>query len=117
MPIELQTALISAVVALVTALIGGYLTWNQIQRERRKWLVDLKTAYSLELYKTRLSSYPIVFQIIEKLSHHTSDSITQEKAKLIAHELNEWLYSTGGMREETSTLGAIRGLRDCSFKW
>jgi hypothetical protein len=31
MPIELQTALISAVVALITALFGGYLTWNQIQ--------------------------------------------------------------------------------------
>jgi hypothetical protein len=117
MPIELQTALISAVVALVTALFGGYLTWNQIQRERRKWLVDLKTAYSLELYKTRLTSYPRVFEIIEKLSHHTSDPITQEKAKLIAHELNEWFYSAGGMCAETSTRGAIRGLRDCCFKW
>jgi hypothetical protein len=117
MPIELQTALISAVVALITALFGGYLTWNQIKRERRKWLIDLKTAYSLELYKTRLASYPRVFEIIEKLSLLTSDPLTQEKAKLIARELNEWFYSAGGMCAETSTRGAIRGLRDCCFRW
>jgi hypothetical protein len=117
MPIELQTALISAVVALITALFGGYLTWNQIQRERRKWLVDLKTAYSLELYKTRLASYPRVFEIIEKLSQHRAEPVTQEKAKLIAQELSEWFYSTGGMCADSSTRGAIRGLRDSCFYW
>ena len=117
MPIELQTALISAIVALITALFGGYLTWNQIQRERKKWLIDLKTAYSLELYKMRLASYPKVFEIIEKLSRHASEPVTQEKAKEAAQELNEWFYSAGGMCAETSTRGAIRGLRDCCFKW
>jgi hypothetical protein len=117
MPIELQTALISAGVALITALFGGYLTWSQIQRERKKWLIDFKTASSLELYKVRLTSYPRVFEILEKLSRHTSEPVTQEKAEQAAHELNEWFYSSGGMCAETSTRGAIRGLRDCCFKW
>lgn len=117
MPIELQTALISAAVALITALFGGYVAWSQIQRERKKWLIDFKTAYSLELYKARLTSYPRVFEILEKLSNHTSEPVTQEKAEQIAQELNEWFYSAGGMCAETSTRGAIRGLRDCCFKW
>lgn len=63
MPLEIQTALISAAVAIITVAIGGFLTWNQIQRERRRWLTDLKTAYSMELHKTRLDSYPRVYEI------------------------------------------------------
>jgi hypothetical protein len=43
---------------------GGYFTWSQIQRERKKWLIDLKAAYEMERYKTRLASYPKVFEII-----------------------------------------------------
>lgn len=34
MPLELQTALISALIALVTAGVSGYFTWNQVQREK-----------------------------------------------------------------------------------
>ena len=117
MTVELQTALISAVVALITALLGGTLTWSQIQRERKRWLIDFKTSHSLELYKVRLTSYPRVFEILEQLSHHRSEPVTQEKAKQIAQELNEWFYSAGGMCADSSTRGAIRGLRDCCFKW
>ena len=65
MPLEIQTALISAAVAIITVAIGGFLTWNQIQRERRRWLTDLKTAYSMELHKTRLDSYPRVYEILK----------------------------------------------------
>ncbi len=97
--------------------MGGMHGFGQIQRERKKWLIDFKTAYSLELYKARLTSYPRVFEILEKLSHRTSDPVTQEKAEQVAQELNEWFYSVGGMCAETSTRGAIRGLRDCCFKW
>ncbi len=117
MTVELQTALISAVVALITALLGGFLTWSQIQRERKRWLIDFKTTHALELYKARLTSYPRVFEILERLSHHTSEPVTQEKAKQIAQELNEWFYSTGGMCAEASTRGAVRGLHDYCFKW
>src|SRR5712692_7982284 len=83
MPLEIQTALISAAVAIITVAIGGFLTWNQIQRERRRWLTDLKTAYSMELHKTRLDSYPRVYEIFKKLSTFAdrTDPVTPEKAK------------------------------------
>ena len=47
MPTELINALIAAGVVLLTASITGVITWSQIQRERKKWLIDLKTAYSV----------------------------------------------------------------------
>jgi hypothetical protein len=117
MPLELQTAFISATVAIITAAFAGYLTWNQIQRERQRWLIDLKAGYSLELYKLRLTSYPKVFEILIEISHHEHTLITPEIAKQVAHKLNEWYYSTGGACAESSTRGAIRGLRDSCTKW
>ena len=52
MPTELINALIAAGVVLLTASITGVITWSQIQRERKKWLIDLKTAYSVLIRMT-----------------------------------------------------------------
>ena len=117
MPLELQTALISALVALVTAAIGGYVTWNQIQREKTRWLIDLKTSYSVELYKTRLASYPQICQLLGKLSKHAPDPLTQATAKQIGQGIHEWLYSPGGLCAESSTRGALKGLRHYCLEW
>lgn len=119
MPLEIQTALISAAVAIITVAIGGFLTWNQIQRERKRWLTDLKTAYSIELHKTRLASYPQVYEIIKKISTFAdqTDPVTPEKAKQIAQELNDWFYSVGGMCAEATTRGALLGLREACAEW
>lgn len=117
MPFELQAALISAFVALVTATIGGYFTWYQIQRERTKWLIDLKTSYSAELYKTRLISYPQIYQSLGQLSRYAPDPLTPEKAQQVGREIQAWLYSTGGLCADASTRGALNGLRHYCLGW
>lgn len=55
---QVATALISGVVALLVAGASALLTLAQIRREHRKWLTDLKAAWSIELYKTRMATYP-----------------------------------------------------------
>jgi hypothetical protein len=117
MPLELQTALISALVALVTVGVGGYFTWSQIQREKNKWLIKLKTSYSVELYKTRLKSYPAMFELLGQLSMHAPDPLTPEKAQQIGQAIHTWLYSPGGLCAETSTRGALKELRNCCSEW
>ena len=117
MSLEIETALISALVALITTAIGGFLTWYQIQRERRKWLIDLTTSYALELYKKRLENYPKMHLILANLSKHAPDPLTPEKAKQIARQITEWLYSEGGLCAESSTRGALKGLRHACETW
>jgi hypothetical protein len=116
MSIELQTALISAGVATLTAFIAGYISWVQLRRERNKWLVDLKSTYSLELYKSRLVVYPEAFEIIGKLSSFHG-SVTTQTAGEVASKLNDWLYSLGGVCAGTPTRGAILGLRESCREW
>jgi hypothetical protein len=116
-PLEIQTALISAIVALCTAIIGGYLTWSQIRRERKKWLADLKTSYAMELYKTRLASYPEVYRIISKLSSRATDPLTPSRAQQIAHEINDWFYSVGGLCADVNTRAALIELRETCLSW
>lgn len=117
MPPEIQTALISAAVAFFTASISGYFTWSQIRRERSKWLIDLKSSYSIELYKTRLENYPKVYTILAKLSHYASEPVTPDKAKQIGRELNDWFYSVGGLCADVNTRAALLGLRDACLSW
>lgn len=114
---ELQTALIAAGVALITAAVSSLITWSQIQREKTKWLTDLKTSYSIELYKTRLKSYPRIFEILGKLSKHAPEPLTPENANCIAQEIHEWLYSPGGLCADASTRGALKELRVICATW
>jgi hypothetical protein len=115
MPIELEAALIAALVALITAGVSSLLSWMQLRRERDKWLVEFKSTYSLELYKARLSSYAEVFKTIGKLSNYNRPTFSS--AKEVANELNNWLYSNGGLCAGNNTRGAILGLRESCERW
>lgn len=117
MPTDIVTALVAAFVALITAGITSIITWIQVQRERTKWLTDLKSAYSVELYKARLAEYPKIMQVIGKLSSRAADALTPERAQAVALELNDWFYSTGGLIAEASTRGALVALRDRCLRW
>jgi hypothetical protein len=120
MPPELATAAIAAGVALIVGALSALLTWTQIQRERHKWLTELKVAYALELYRTRLSSYPDVFVVLKKLSHggqHVDSPVAPGTARQVGDELNDWIYSVGGMCADKVTRGALILLREACFQW
>jgi hypothetical protein len=75
MSTQIISALISSVVALAVASAGGILTWIQVRRERIKWLVDLKAAYTLKLYEAPLDSYPDLLRIMSRVSTRSIDSV------------------------------------------
>lgn len=114
---EVGAAFISGIVAIVIAATTGFLTWSQVRRERRKWLVDAKVAIALELYKTRISSYPPLLEAIEPLSTRNLDQMTPDAARDVATKLNRWLYSTGGACADAKVRGALLGLRHCCDRW
>ncbi len=90
---------------------------EKFRYEQQRWITELKTTYETEIFKTRLESYPRVFEIIGQLSHKAREPLTPEAAGEIAHQLNDWFYSTGGMCAETSTRGAIMLLRRACLDW
>lgn len=114
MELQLQTAAIAAVVALATATTASIVTWHV---ERRKWLTALKTSLQVELHKERLRTYPAVFTILSRLSHATEPRVTRSSAGDVAKELNDWMYSAGGLTAEASTRGAVLGLRHSLREW
>jgi hypothetical protein len=114
---QVGTALISGFVALMVAGGSALLTLTQIRGEHRKWLADLKAAWSLELYKVRLATYPEVHQALTPLSHVSMEALTPEIAGAVAFKLNEWIYSAGGLCADSTTRGAVLKLRECCFGW
>lgn len=97
--------------------VSALLTLSQVRRERRKWLTDLKVAWSLELHTTRITTYPDALRALAPLSHGNTAPVTPEVCGTVARELNEWLYSAGGLCADATTRGAILGLRECCRKW
>lgn len=114
---EILSALVSAIVALITASLTGYFTWLQIRRDRAKWVIELKASYNLELYKVRLASYPEIFEVIGELSNRAPEPLTPDKAKRIAQKVNAWLYSGGGLCASKETRGALLGIRETCLGW
>src|SRR5512143_1435410 len=117
MPIELQTALIAAGVALITALITAYFAWRQLQRERARWLYDIKTTLSVELHRKRMDEYANLSKILMALSTTTKKQLTITKAHQIADEINEWMYGAGGLLAAAQTRNAGWALRDRLLRW
>ena len=139
MPIELETTIITVIVAFIVGLLTAAVSYiigsrqlkqndekthrelelelNRFREEQKQWITNLQAAYELEKYKARIASYPDMFKIIGKLSHKARIPATAEKAKDIAEELNDWLYSAGGMCAEPSTRGALLKLRDACLSW
>jgi hypothetical protein len=72
---------------------------------------------SLELLKARLGAYPAAFRAIAPLSHGARNPVTSETARAVAEEINEWLYSAGGMSASATTRKAILGLRHECRRW
>ncbi len=114
---ELQAGIIAAVVALVTAGATGYLTWQQIQRERSKWLYDIKTTLSVELYRKRMAEYAELSKLLLSLSTTQPKKLTVAGAHEIADEINEWMYGAGGMVASARTRNAGWALRDRLLRW
>lgn len=61
---QVFSATISGAVALLVAGVGAFLTLAQSRRERRKLLIDIKADWALELYKTRMATYPEVHRAL-----------------------------------------------------
>lgn len=114
---ELQTALIAAIVALVTASITGFLAWQQLRRERAKWLFDLKASISLELYKARMTEYTALMKLMSKLSRKGKTVLTPKMAHELAQEINEWMYNAGGLIASARTRNAGWAIRDILINW
>jgi hypothetical protein len=111
---QIVTALISGLVAL---LVGGGSALLTIRRERERWLTDLKAAWSLELYKSRLATYPEAQAALAPLSNASAEPVTPQIAQAVGQKLNQWLYSAGGLCADPTTRGALLGLRECCRKW
>lgn len=139
MPIELETTILTVIVALVVGLLTAAVSYligsrqlrqndektrrelelelNRLREEQKHWITDLQAAYELEKYKARLVSYPEVFAVLGRLSHKATVPATSETAGAVAEAVNAWLYSAGGMCAEPSTRGALLKLRDACFAW
>src|SRR5690242_3800611 len=117
MPEQLQTALISALVAVLTAASAGFFTWKQIQREREKWLTELKTTWQTEVFKERLKSYPQLYAILAQLSARATTPLTPEQAAHIGQQINTWYYSIGGLCADVDTRAAVHELREACLAW
>jgi hypothetical protein len=103
------TALISLFVASLSGFISSYIT---ISVERRKLKIDLKRAYSIELFKKRLEAYPPIWAMLGGLSAQAIEPLNPAKAAEIAHQLNDWLYSVGGLCADMEARRAVLDVRN-----
>ena len=114
---ELQSALIAGSVALITALITGIVTLQQMRREQARWLYDIKTTMSLELHKSRMDEYAGLSKILIGLSTASREKLTLARAHKIADSINEWMYGRGGLLASARTRNAGWALRDRLLRW
>lgn len=114
---ELQSGIIAAVVALITAGATASLTWQQMRRERARWLYDIKTTFSVELYRARMADYAELSKILMELSTTRREKLTVAAAHQIAASINEWMYGSGGLLASARTRKAGWALRDRLLRW
>ena len=117
MSTELQTALIAAGVALITALVPAIISLQQVRRERARWLYDIKTTVSVELHRKRMEEYAGLSKILMGLSTTSQKQLTIARAHQIAGEINEWMYGAGGLIASSKTRNAGWALRDRLLRW
>jgi hypothetical protein len=111
------TSVTAALVAFVVAAGVGAVVLAQVRRDGRQSQVDARAAWTLELHRTRLASYPAAFEAVAPLSTPHRAALTPEVAATVAGQLNTWLYSAGGMCADAATRRAVLGLRDSCDKW
>ncbi len=117
MPTEVQSGLISAVVALITAGITALATWRKVQREQAQWLYNIKTTLSVELHRRRMDEYTVLSKIMMALSSTSQKQLTIAKAHQVAADVNEWMYGAGGLIASAKTRNAGWALRDRLLRW
>jgi hypothetical protein len=121
-------AIISAIVALITAGTTIYFSFlkfkqektrflHEIEDKRSGWVKEMKAYYSLELFKVRLKTYPEILETLGEMSTRATEPFTPEKSKQVAVRINRWLYSKGGLCATEETRGAILQIRNICFDW
>ncbi len=108
MPLIL-TALVSLIVASLSGFISSHLT---ILVERKKLIIDLEKAYRVELYKKRLDTYSSVWEVLGELSEQAVEPLNPTKAVQVARQLNDWLYSVGGLYADKEARRALLDVRN-----
>jgi hypothetical protein len=99
-------ALISGLTALVVAATSGFVTWLAVRRERRKWLIDMKVAWTLDLLRARSAAYPDALRAMAPLSNHDPSMVTPEAAATVAENINTTTKSDAG-RQRVSVRGRL----------
>jgi hypothetical protein len=61
---QVIAALVSGSVALIVGSTSALLSWLHFRREKRRWIVETKAAWGMELLKIRLESYPSAFRAL-----------------------------------------------------
>lgn len=107
------TALVSIIVASLSGFISSYIT---ISVERRKLKIDLKKAYAIELFKKRLEAYPSIWTTLGGLSAQAVEPLDSARAAEIARQLNDWLYSVGGLCADMEARRAVLDVRNACLE-
>ena len=105
----LFTAVVAFIVASLSGMVSAVIT---ISVARRTLQIDLKRAYAVELFKKRLAVYPPVWEALGALSEQAVAPLDEAKAILIARQLNDWLYSVGGLCADRQTRRALLDVRN-----
>lgn len=114
---QLAAVLVSGGVALVVGGIGVVVALVQVRRERRRWMAGLSVAWSVELHRARIATYPEAMSALLPLSEASTEPPNKETAWHVAERLNAWLYSAGGLCASATTRGALLGLRQHCRRW
>lgn len=117
MNVDIQTAMIAAGAGFITAALTSLISWIGIKQERNKWLFELKTNYEIELYKARMIEYAKVIQILKGLSRNAVEPVSAKTAQNVAHHINDWAYSSGGLIASSKTRKAVWVLRGICTDW
>lgn len=105
--LTIMISLASAATSIATAVF----TWRKFRFDKRSWIIEIKKAYSSEICKARLETYPILLSYIEEVSTLNHNKLILPNIEL-AEKLNAWLYGKGGLVAESKLRNCILHLRD-----
>jgi hypothetical protein len=84
---------------------------RRIKHEENKWVLELNSQRELELYRTRLRTYPDIFIALEQLSQYRVNELSEDAAIELANSLNVWGYSEAGLCMSSDTRESVFSLR------
>ena len=102
--------------AAVSAVINGVSKyWNELRRARHeevRWILELQSELEKRLHARRVRTYPEVFRWLQKLSHHSDDTLDSASLETLATELNDIGYSEAALYMLPETRATLFALRD-----